>query len=149
VNDGHSASAGLFYFCLMRVKVGHPKSVNIHKQEVMEPDLMGTPRISFAIAVVGVVGATLAVDSVRPASAADAFNGKRLAERWCAACHVVSATQREAYADAPPFEDIAKRPNFSQSGLMTFLLDPHAKMPNMDLTRIEAGDIAAYIGTLR
>jgi mono/diheme cytochrome c family protein len=115
----------------------------------MEPDLMGTTRISLAIAMVGVVGATLAVDSVRPAFAADAFNGKRLAERWCAACHVVSATQREAYADAPPFEDIARRPSFSESGLLTFLLDPHAKMPNMSLSRFEAGDIAAYIGTLR
>jgi len=30
-----------------------------------------------------------------------------------------------------------------------FLIDPHAKMPNMSLTGIEAGDIAAYIGRLR
>jgi hypothetical protein len=29
-----------------------------------------------------------------------------------------------------------------------FLLDPHPKMPNMSLTRIEAGDLAAYIATL-
>jgi len=32
---------------------------------------------------------------------------------------------------------------------VTFLLNPHAKMPNMSLTRIEANDIAAYIRTLR
>jgi hypothetical protein len=38
---------------------------------------------------------------------------------------------------------------FSESGLVTFLLNPHAKMPNMSLTRIEANDIAAYIRTLR
>ena len=37
------------------------------------------------------------------------------------------------------------RPNFSETGIMTFLLDPHAKMPNMNLTRFEAGDIAAYV----
>jgi hypothetical protein len=58
-------------------------------------------------------------------------------------------SQRQANADAPPFEEIAKRPNFSESGLVTFLLDPHAKMPNMNLTRIEANDIAAYLETLR
>jgi mono/diheme cytochrome c family protein len=110
---------------------------------------MSTTRISFIIAMVGTVAATFAADTVRPALAADAFNGKRLAERWCAACHVVSAAQREANADAPPFEDIARRPYFSESGLVTFLLDPHAKMPNMNLTRFEAGDIAAYVGTLR
>jgi mono/diheme cytochrome c family protein len=86
---------------------------------------------------------------VRPVLAADASNGKRLAERWCAACHVVTANQREANADAPPFEEIAKRPNFSERGLATFLLDPHAKMPNMNLTRVETADIAAYVGTLR
>jgi len=84
-----------------------------------------------------------------PAFAADPFNGERLAERWCAACHVVIPAQRQANADAPPFEEIAKRPNFSETGLVTFLLDPHAKMPNMNLSRIEAGDIAAYIARLR
>jgi hypothetical protein len=47
------------------------------------------------------------------------------------------------------FEEIAKRPTFSESGLMTFLPDPHAKMPDMNLSRIEAGDIVAYIARLR
>src|ERR1700731_4489409 len=87
--------------------------------------------------------------AVQPVFAADAFNGERLAERWCAACHVVTGNQREANADAPPFEEIAKRPNFSESGLVTFLLDPHSKMPNMNLSRFEAGDIAAYVAQLR
>jgi mono/diheme cytochrome c family protein len=85
----------------------------------------------------------------RPALAADASSGQQLAERWCAACHVVSPDQRQASADAPPFAEIAKRPSFSEAGLTTFLLDPHAKMPNMNLTRFEAGDIAAYMSKLR
>jgi mono/diheme cytochrome c family protein len=84
-----------------------------------------------------------------PAVAADRFNGERLAERWCSACHVVSVAQRQASADAPPFEELAKRPAFTESGLATFLMNPHAKMPNMDLTRNEAGDIAAYVASLR
>jgi mono/diheme cytochrome c family protein len=92
---------------------------------------------------------SLVGENVAPAHAADAFNGMRLAEQWCAACHVVTINQRRANADAPPFDEIAKRPNFSESGLVNFLLDPHSKMPNMNLTRNEAGDIVAYIGTLR
>jgi mono/diheme cytochrome c family protein len=84
-----------------------------------------------------------------PASGADPINGERLAERWCSACHVVTTRQREANADAPPFEEIAKRPNFNEDGLMTFLLNPHAKMPNMNLSRFEAGDIAAYVAKLK
>jgi mono/diheme cytochrome c family protein len=100
---------------------------------------------SFHRAMLAILAAVVA----RPALAADASNGERLAERWCAACHVVSLNQRGASSDAPPFKEIAKRPNFSQRGIATFLLDPHAKMPDMNLTRFEAGDIAAYIGKLR
>jgi len=111
---------------------------------------MSRTGLSFVItALCATVLGIFAADAVRPALAADAFNGKRLAELWCAACHVVTVNQRQANADAPPFEEIAKRPNFGEPGLVTFLLDPHAKMPNMNLTRIEADDIAAYIGTLR
>jgi mono/diheme cytochrome c family protein len=97
----------------------------------------------FAIAL-GILAAVVAA----PVLAADVANGKRVAVRWCAACHVVTPDQRHAYADAPPFKEIANRPNFSESGLVTFLLNPHAKMPNMSLTQIEANDIAAYIRTL-
>lgn len=38
---------------------------------------------------------------------------------------------------------------FDAAKLAFFLLDPHPKMPNMQLTRSEAADIAAYISTLR
>src|SRR5215468_5343953 len=69
------------------------------------------------------------VSVVMPVQAADALNGERLAQRWCAACHVVTSDQRQANADAPPFEEIAKRPNFSETGLATFLLDPHSRAP--------------------
>ncbi len=110
-----------------------------------------------ACSVIGTAGikglaicaATFGALAIDVAFAADAANGKRLAERWCEACHVVTASQSQASADAPPFEEIAKRPNFNETGLATFLLDPHAKMPNMNLSRIEAGDIVAYIATLK
>jgi mono/diheme cytochrome c family protein len=82
------------------------------------------------------------------ALAADADNGERLAERWCAACHVVAPNQRSANADAPPFAAIARRAGFNAERLAFFLLEPHPKMPNMALTRTEASDVAAYIGTL-
>jgi mono/diheme cytochrome c family protein len=114
---------------------------------------MSKAGLSWVITAVAMLSAaafeTFVADVVRPALAADASNGKRVAELWCAACHVVTVNQRQANADAPPFEEVAKRPNFSEPGLVTFPLDPHAKMPNMNLTRIEANDIAAYIGRLR
>ena len=84
----------------------------------------------------------------RPGLAADADNGKRLAQRWCQACHVVTEGPRASTDGAPPFATIAARTGFDAAKITAFLLDPHPKMPSMSLTRIEAGDLAAYIGTL-
>jgi len=88
--------------------------------------------------------------AITPAFAADANNGERLAQRWCAACHVVSATQRQSTTDqAPPFASIAKMPGFDAGRVALFLLDPHPKMPDMGLSRTEAADLEAYIATLK
>ena len=118
--------------------------------DAVDTDIDATPTFTintaFAIAAaLALIVATMA----RPAHAADPYNGQQLAERWCAACHVVQSAQRQANADAPPFEEIAKRTGFSENGLSTFLLNPHGNMPDMNLTRIEAGDIAAYVGKLK
>jgi mono/diheme cytochrome c family protein len=94
-----------------------------------------------------IVAAALAMT---PAYAADSDNGERLAQRWCAACHVVSATQRQSTTDqAPPFATIAKIPGFDAAKIALFLLDPHPKMPDMGLSRTAAADLAAYIATLK
>ncbi|MBW7970005.1 cytochrome c [Bradyrhizobium sp. BR 10289] len=83
------------------------------------------------------------------AFAADASHGADLAKRWCASCHVVASGQAQASADVPSFASVARRPDFSPERLAFFLLDPHPKMPNFPLSRTEASDIAAYIGSLR
>jgi mono/diheme cytochrome c family protein len=83
------------------------------------------------------------------AMAADADHGSDLAKRWCAACHVVDADQKQASTDAPPFVAIARKTDFTAEKVAFFLLDPHPKMPNFSLSRSESADIAAYIGTLR
>ena len=82
---------------------------------------------------------------VSSAMAADADNGQRLAQRWCASCHVVAPDQREASADAPPFASIAKTPGFDGQRVAFFLLEPHPKMPPMALSRRDAEDLAAYM----
>lgn len=79
------------------------------------------------------------------ANAADAGQGGTLAKRWCAACHVVSVDQLSAGGQAPPFSAIGKTADLDPSRLALFLMLPHPKMPDMNLTRSEAADIAAYI----
>ncbi len=80
---------------------------------------------------------------------ADANHGAELAKRWCATCHVVAGDQKQASADVPPFAAIAQKSDFTPEKVAFFLLDSHPKMPNFSLSRNEAGDIAAYIGSLR
>jgi mono/diheme cytochrome c family protein len=81
--------------------------------------------------------------------AANAATGKTLAERWCATCHVVSPVQKQATTQAPPFSTVAKKPGLTAAQLALFLLNPHPKMPDMNLTRNEAADLAAYIVSLK
>jgi mono/diheme cytochrome c family protein len=83
------------------------------------------------------------------AAGADAQHGKEVAQRWCAECHLVASDQRKANADVAPFATLAGRPDFNAAQLAFFLLDPHPKMPNLSLTRAEAGDLAAYISSLK
>ena len=79
------------------------------------------------------------------AVAANVANGERLAKRWCAACHVVATDQKSGNTQAAPFSAMAKVPGFDAAKLALFLLLPHPKMPDMNLTRDEAADLTAYI----
>ena len=99
-------------------------------------------RIGFLLAVVFDLTAASAF-------AADANRGEELARRWCSSCHVVHADQKSAVIEAPPFETIARRPDFNTEAIAMFLQDPHPKMPDMGLSRDAAADLAAYIATLR
>lgn len=89
----------------------------------------------------------LVLTTLSTAASAGAADGERLAKRWCAACHVVAPDQKTASTQAPAFSTIAKKPGFDPATLALFLLAPHPKMPDMNLSRAEAADIAAYVGT--
>ena len=79
------------------------------------------------------------------AYAADVDHGERLAKRWCAACHIVAPDQRRGQDNVPPFATIAKIPGFGANAIARFLMNPHPRMPDMQLSRDEADDLAAYI----
>jgi mono/diheme cytochrome c family protein len=81
------------------------------------------------------------------ALAADADNGKRLAETRCVTCHIVSPSERRDVTEAPPFETIARKFASNPDTLAFSIVDPHPRM-NVTLTRREAQDVAAYINTL-
>ncbi|MBB3146694.1 mono/diheme cytochrome c family protein [Phyllobacterium trifolii] len=77
---------------------------------------------------------------------ADSANGRRIAERWCAECHVVAPGQRHASDAVPTFAQISGSGRFDEATLSAFLANPHhSRMPNLSLTRSEIADLVAYI----
>jgi mono/diheme cytochrome c family protein len=93
----------------------------------------------------GLVLLTAVMTLSQAAVAANVANGERLAKRWCAACHVVAADQKSGNTQVAPFSAIARLPSFDAAKLALYLLTPHPKMPDMNLSRDEAADLAAYI----
>jgi mono/diheme cytochrome c family protein len=86
----------------------------------------------------------------RPTLAADVNQGKDIAKRWCAGCHLVEHEQKSAPTDqAPPFASIATKTDFGASKLALLLLEPHPNMPKLELSRSEIADLAEYILTLK
>lgn len=101
-------------------------------------------RAKLALAgLLAAAGAALAQPRPNPA------DGRLIAERWCAACHLVAPDQRAATAGAPPFAEIARRHAGATGMLEGFLADPHPPMPDLSLTRQEIRNLVAYIMSLK
>jgi hypothetical protein len=56
--------------------------------------------------------------------------------------------RRMAGTPVPAFASIAKMSGFDAQNIAQFLMDPHPKMPDMQLTRDEAKDLGAYVASL-
>ena len=103
-------------------------------------------RYGFAGALTLALGTAMSLAS-ESAVAADAAHGAQLAKRWCASCHIVSPDQTRGADNVPAFPTIAKKPGFTADKIAKFLMNPHPKMPNMQLSRREARDLGAYIAS--
>lgn len=103
----------------------------------------------FSFTKVFITGMACLTFSTTATALDDPGNGKAIAERWCAPCHLVSPDQERGSADVPPFAAIAGKPDETLNRLQDLLSDPHPAMPALNLTRQEAKDLAAYIRSLR
>jgi mono/diheme cytochrome c family protein len=84
-----------------------------------------------------------------PAAAQDSSVGRRMAERWCMACHVVEPEQTMATDNAPTFKSIAARAETTAASLDRYLSKGHTLMPDFSLSTQERNALVAYILSLR
>ncbi len=103
----------------------------------------------------------LAFAAARPAFGQDAqkvADGREVALKVCAACHVVAADQAQPptmQPPAPPFAEIAARPNVNEAFLRDFLMKPHGEaramsaMPGFLAPGAQADAVIAYLVSLR
>jgi mono/diheme cytochrome c family protein len=76
--------------------------------------------------------------------------GRRVAETWCANCHVVGPGARGPAGDAaPPFAAVARMPSTTEMSLRAFLQTPHSRMPDYRLTQAELDGVVAWILALK
>ena len=80
--------------------------------------------IVFSIAGVSLLTSGLALAG--PVGRYDPFNGKELAKKLCANCHVVDSQQQEALADVPSFNEIANKEGQSAAAIMGHIMLPAA-----------------------
>lgn len=83
--------------------------------------------------------------AVVPSLAVEPDDGRRIAERWCASCHLVSAGQTKGQDGVPSFARIGATRDLDERTLTAFLSNPHPRMPDMALTRPELAALVAWI----
>jgi mono/diheme cytochrome c family protein len=99
--------------------------------------------------------------AARPALGQEAqtiADGHQIALKVCAACHVVAVDQAQPPTmkpPAPPFAEIAARPNVTEAFLRDFLMHPHGEaratsaMPGFLVPGYEADAVIAYLLSLK
>lgn len=77
--------------------------------------------------------------------------GQELAEKLCTSCHIVGKEPANASmpSDVPSFTEIANRPDQTAVRIAGRIVIPHPAMPQIQLSRQEIADLAAYILSLR
>lgn len=81
--------------------------------------------------------------------AQDPARGRALAQQRCAPCHDIDGGPRSRGRSAPAFRDIARQSGFNASQLSVALAYGHIPMGDGRVGPGDAGDLAAYIATLR
>ncbi len=99
------------------------------------------------LVIAGLMLATAAQAQTLPGNPAQ---GKAIAQRACAGCHLIGEGQTSSTTDGvPTFAALARNPRMNDAALHGFVQAPHPPMPDLALSRQELDDVVSYIMSLR
>lgn len=103
------------------------------------------------LGLAAIVAGLLSAPAASYAASGDTAKGQALAKRLCSNCHVIGdeAASATISADVPSFKSIAGLPDQSPERIAGRIVVPHPPMPQIELTRNEIRDLAAYIMSLK
>lgn len=103
------------------------------------------------LGLTAVAAGLLGLPLISHAASGDAAKGHALAKRLCSNCHIIGdeAAAATISADVPSFKSIAGLPDQSPERIAGRIVVPHPPMPQIDVTRNEIRDLAAYIMSLK
>ena len=124
-----------------------------HIRPIIEID-MRWMKLPFVVAAL--IATTQLPSNAQPVEG-DLPSGKQIAVTICSSCHRVQSMlipergdSSTSDQDSPPsFQSIANLPLSTGLSLYVFLHSNHKNMPNLILSKAEAGDIIAYILSLK
>jgi mono/diheme cytochrome c family protein len=111
--------------------------------------MLAVPRGRIGVAGMLGVATLLACSAAGQAQQATPAEGRRIAERYCARCHVVAPGGGAGWTDAPAFVEIAQDPKVTRAWMRDFVTKLHMHMLNTDRSPAEADAITAYLLSLR
>ena len=113
-------------------------------------DLMTSKRGSrlpagFAVLLISCVAVVPNAGPAKAQNVGDAAAGRRLAQAWCANCHVFPGSTQAQTTGAPSFSAIAENQAMTPPALRAFLQTPHNRMPDLHLGNSELDDLIAFV----
>ncbi|MFL5289228.1 MAG: c-type cytochrome [Rhodopila sp.] len=115
------------------------------------PAVLAMPVLAVPVLVViAVVCLAIPWQVARAAPAPEAVAaGQKLAQKYCADCHVIESTPKPTWNDPPPFQTTANRPDVTAASLVAHIRKPHGNLATNARPPAEADALAAYILSLR
>ena len=97
-----------------------------------------------------ILGLVLLLPAAAAQGAGDAEEGRRVAEKWCARCHVVGTAKPYGGIDSTPtfFLMSEKLENYRQRVQTFKQRRPHKALDFDEVSRDDLENLLAYIGTL-